>query len=232
MDAFQTSRRELLSTALALGATLALRPAKAFFSPSRLPFATPTVSSLHLLQAGKTLSAFQAGVGKALGPHCELRVSSLENLNHLEDCFQNSPGGILLGTLPESHFIEFNELLRGADLICSGSHTACPGFSRHHFQSTPQSLGIGAALAQILKDQQRQGLVKESALQAGSFSGPTKRALPALSFTSWEEGLGYCLATIATGQWRPREALREILVGEASRNSLNYHSFVSFIARI
>jgi len=232
MDAFQTTRRELLSTALVVGATLALRPAKAFPPSSRLPLASPAVSPVHLLQAGKTGSAFQSGVCRALGPQSELRVSCLENLNHLEECFQKSPGGILLGTLPESHFIEFNELLRGADLICSGSHTECPGFSRHHFQSTPQSLGIGAALAQILKDQQRQGLVKESALPATPSSGPAKRPLPALSFTSWEQGLGYCLASIATGQWRPREAPPEILVGEASVNTFNSHSFVSFIARI
>ncbi|MDR3607887.1 MAG: twin-arginine translocation signal domain-containing protein [Oligoflexia bacterium] len=235
MTSFHLSRREFLSRSTALGATIALNPLSGLLNQAEAMLLPRSISSLQILRLGEAHAEFDNGIRLAASAATKIRELRFNRLDQLESHVGKHPGSVIIGIMNDGAFTDFNEglRLRKADLLCSGSHVGGKDFTRHYFQSTAASQGIGSAFAQVISQRAESSLIRESSFhEVLPTSGENMRALP--SFTSWEQGLGYQLSQIGSGNWRPRTVRTSTLLGpDAHSTSTTTHfSFVSFVARI
>lgn len=237
------TRRNFMSRAIVLGATLAAAPVfSATYSnlgqtgSVRLP-SRPQV----LVRTGFHLDdAFAAGAFPVLRSTSaasfeELLLSRevLGSLGAITAKLASLRGHRLLGVMDDSTFVMFEEAVRECNgaVLCRGAHVGerVPSeSSRHYFASTPHSEGVGTALVRSMRAAGEHGIVQEST--AGACLACLDEPAGPLA-APWPSFLGNVLASVSTDTWSPARAIDEQRVGEVHAFASG-HSFVSFVIEI
>lgn len=140
-------------------------------------------------------------------------------------------GGVVMGLLSEADAILLNEALResGGRLLCRGTHVTGEGrCSRHAFDTTEASSGVGVAFARRLELAGQDALVFETAAVEAAPLAST--ALPAIGTADWTELLAGSVARIAAGRFEPGSVVGSVRVGASDPFGSVQESFVSFAA--